>query len=125
MATYKFMFLVPNKMYIADCVRSTLGVAVENHYGFAGILKQKLPPVTEYVKENLEWVQDMEGNVFCAVDTMDEEAKKYNVDAVGLTPITLKELGEKILEADYVIAYGLPYQTRELPGMCADSKTVA
>ncbi len=125
MASYKFMLMIPNKMYISDAMRSALGVAVENHYGFAAILYQKLPPVTEYVKENLEWTKDMEGDVFCVVDTIDEEAKKYNVDEVGLTPITMEELSKKALEADYVIAYGLPYQTRgELPSMCADSKTV-
>jgi len=123
MASYKFMFLIPNKMYISDALRSTLGVAVENHYGFGAVLYQKLPPVTEYMKENLEWTKDMEGDVFCVVDTMDEEAKKYNVDEVGLTPITLEELGKQILEADYVVAYGLPYQC-ELPSMCADSRTV-
>jgi len=124
MASYKFMFLISNKMYISDAMRSTLGVAVENHYGFGAVLYQKLPPVTEYMKENLEWTKDMEGDVFCVVDTMDEEAKKYNVDEVGLTPITLEELGKQILEADYVVAYGLPYQSRELPSMCADSRTV-
>jgi len=123
MASYKFMFLIPNKIYISDALRSTLGVAVENHYGFAAILYQKLPPVTEYVKENLEWTKDMEGEVFSVVDTMDEEARKYNVDEVGLTPITLEDLGKRILEADYVVAYGLPYQLHELPSMCADSKT--
>jgi hypothetical protein len=124
MATYKFMFLIPDKMYICDAIRSTLGVAVENHYGFAAILYQKIPPITEYMKENLEWIHDMEGDVFCVVDTMDEEARKYNVDEIGLTPITMEELSKKALEADYVVAYGLPYQLRELPGMCADSKTV-
>lgn len=124
MAVYKFMFLIPNKMYIPDGLRSTLGVAVENHYGFAAILNQKIPPVTEYVKENLEWIRDMEGDVFCVVDTMDEEARKYNVDEAGLTPITLEELSKKTLECDYILAYGLPYQLRELPSMCADSRTV-
>ena len=125
MASYKFMFLIPNKIYIADATRSTLGVAVENHYGFAAVLYQKIPPITEYMKENLEWIRDLEGDVFCVVDTMDEEAKKYNVDEVGLTPITMEELSKKALEADFVISYGLPYQLRELPSMCADSKTVA
>jgi hypothetical protein len=124
MVVYKFMFLIPNKIYIPDAMRSTLGVAVENHYGFAAILHQKLPPVTEYMTENLEWSRDLEGDAFCVVDTVDEEAKKYNVDEVGLTPITLEELSKKALEADYIIAYGLPYQLRELPSMCADSRTV-
>jgi hypothetical protein len=124
MASYKFMFMIPNKIYISDGMRSTLGVAVENHYGFAAILYQKVPPITEYMQENLEWIRDLEGDVFCVVDTMDEEARKYNVDEIGLTPITMEELSKKALEADFVIAYGLPYQLRELPSMCADSKTV-
>ncbi|MBA2849383.1 hypothetical protein G4V39_09315 [Thermosulfuriphilus ammonigenes] len=116
----KLYFLIPNRVYITDAIRSTLGQAIENHYSHACVLYNKMPKVSEYVKENIEWIRDMEGDVFAVVDTMDEEAKKYNVDEVGLTPITLEELAQRLKEADLIIPYGLPRSLHAPPPACAD-----
>ncbi len=116
----KVFFLIANRIYISDGIRSTLGLSVENHYSHACIFYNKMPKVTEYVQENIDWIRDMEGDVFAVVDTMDDEAKKYNVDEVGLTPITLEELAQKLREADVIIGYGLPKQKHAPPPACAD-----
>jgi len=79
-----------------------------------------MPRVSEYVRENIDWIRDMEGDVFAVVDTMDEEARKYNVEEVGLTAITLEELAQKLKEADVIIGYGLPKQKHGPPPACAD-----
>ncbi|OAG27263.1 hypothetical protein [Thermodesulfatator autotrophicus] len=116
----KIYFLIANRIYITDAIRSTLGQAIENHYSHACIFYQKMPKLTDYVKENMEWIRDMEGDVFYVVDTIeDEEAKKYN-EEVGLTPITLEELAQKLKEADVIIPYGLPRQKHDPPPACAD-----
>jgi len=116
----KIYFLIANRQYITDAIRSTLGQSVENHYSHACVFYHKMPRVTEYVKENIDWIRDMEGDVFAVVDTMDEEAKKYNVEEIGLTPITLEELAQKLREADVIIGYGMPKQKHGPPPACAD-----
>ena len=117
----KVFFLVANRIYIGDCIRSTLGLSVENHYSHTCVFYNKMPRLTEYVQENIDWIRDMEGDVYCVVDTIeDEEAKKYNLEEAGLTAITLDELAQKLKEADVIIGYGLPRQKHAPPPACAD-----
>ena len=82
-----------------DALRSTLGLSVANHYSFAAVIDQELGKFDDYNPENLEWIRDMEGDVFTNVQA--------NVDNNGLTSITLEELGKKLLEMDVVVPYGV------------------
>ena len=82
-----------------DAMRSTLGLSVANHYSFAAVLDHELGKFDDYNAENLEWIRDMEGDVFTNVQA--------NVDKNGLTAITLEELGKKLLEMDVVVPYGV------------------
>ena len=82
-----------------DAMRSTLGLSVANHYSFAAGLDHELKPFDDYNAENLEWIRDMEGDVYTNVQA--------NADKNGLTFITLEELGKKLLEMDVVIPYGV------------------
>jgi hypothetical protein len=82
-----------------DAMRSTLGLSVANHYSFAAVLDHELEKFDDYNAENLEWIRDMEGDVYTNVQA--------NVDKNGLTAITLEELGKKLLEMDVVVPYGV------------------
>jgi hypothetical protein len=82
-----------------DAMRSTLGLSVANHYSFAAVLDHELKPFDDYNAENLEWIRDMEGDVYTNVQA--------NADQNGLTFITLEELGKKLQEMDLVIPYGV------------------
>ncbi len=107
----KAHFLVANRFYGADAVRSTLGLAVENHFGYITFVNGEFPKFTDYVKENIDWIRDMEGDAFVVGDAP---------EGVELNSISLEELGEKLREADYIVCYGLPKQsTNETPGGCA------
>ncbi len=112
MESKKCYFLLPNRMYSGDAVRSALGLAVENHYAYPVFMYNEYPRFSDYVKENIEWIMDMEGEAF----TVDGEA----VEGVQMTKITLEELGEKLREADLIIPYGLPKQTKTPPPACSE-----
>lgn len=112
MESKKIYFLIPNRMYAGDAVRSALGQAVENHFAFAVLMYGEYPRFSDYVKENIDWIRDMEGDVL----NMGGEAP----EGVELTPITLEELGERLREADVIIPYGLPKQTKTPPPACAE-----
>jgi hypothetical protein len=83
-----------------DGLRSTLGLAVANHYGYAVVLNTELAPLNDYHSENVEWIRDMEGDVFSTVAA--------NVENNGFTAITLEELGQKLREVDIVVPFGVP-----------------
>ncbi len=80
-----------------DGIRSTLGLSVANHYSYAAILDRALEPFDEYNTENLEWIRDMEGEVYSNVQA--------NVETNGMAAITLEELGQKILGMDVIVPY--------------------
>ena len=82
-----------------DALRSTLGLSVANHYSYAVVLDHELEKFDDYNAENFEWIRDMEGDVYTNVQA--------NVDKNGLTPITLEELGQKLLEMDFIVPYGV------------------
>jgi len=116
----KIYFLVANRFYIAESIRSVLALSINNHHSHCCVFYNTMPHVTKYTKENIDWIRDMEGEVFCVVDTIeDEEVKKYNLEVLGLKPITLEELAQKLKEADVVFCYGLPKQKCIIPPACA------
>ena len=93
-----FMFRDTNdEKNIFDGIRSTLRQSVANNYAFAAVLDKELEPLNEYNAENVDWVRDMEGDVYSTVQA--------NVDTNGLTPITLEELGQKLKEMDVIVPY--------------------
>lgn len=95
----KVCFMFVNSEYTLDGVRSALGLAVENMYAYAVVMNNELPPLDDYHKENIEWVRDMEGDVYSTVQA--------NVDNHGLTAITLEEIGKKLREMDVIVPYGI------------------
>ena len=95
----KVCLLIRDKDYVLDGLRSTLGLSVENHYSYAVVIKTTLDKFDEYNQENLDWIRDMEGEVFSTVPA--------NVDNNNLVGLTLEELGQKLREMDIIIPYGV------------------
>ena len=95
----KVCILLRDKDYVLDGLRSTLGLSVENHYSYAVVIKTTLDKFDEYNQENLDWIRDMEGEVFSTVPA--------NVDNNNLVGLTLEELGQKLREMDIIIPYGV------------------
>ena len=81
-----------------DALRSTLGLAVANHYGYSVVLNHELSPLDDYNTENIEWIRDMEGEVF--------SNNPVNVEKSGFTAITIEELGQKLREMDCIVPFG-------------------
>ena len=103
----KVCFLLCNSMYTLDGLRSTLGLSVENQYAYAVIMYNELPELSEYHKENIEWIRDMEGEVYSTEDA--------NVEKHGLEKMTLDEIGQKLRDMDIIIPYGVmrPLETND------------
>jgi hypothetical protein len=95
----KVCFLLRDKDYILDGLRSTLGLSVENNYSYAVIMKTEMDKFDEYNAENLDWIRDMEGEVFSTIPA--------NVDKNDLVAISLEELGQKLREMDIIVPYGV------------------
>ena len=95
----KVGFLLVNKEYTLDGIRSVLGLAVENMYSYAYIMNNELPELSDYHKENIDWVRDMEGEVYTTVDA--------NVEQHGLTKISLEEIGQQLRDLDIIVPYGI------------------
>ncbi len=119
MESLKVYILVANRMY-NDGVRSALGLAVENHYGYPVILNGEFPSFSEYMKENIAWIMDMEGQVYSCGAPVPEETYDAELEENLMKEIDLKELGEAMREADYIIPYGIPKQSYEPPPACAE-----
>ncbi len=111
MESKKAYFLTVNRVYAFDSVRSALGLAVENHYGNVVFLDSEYPGFSDYITENIDWIRDMEGEVY----TTDSESP----EGVELKTITLEELGELMREADFIIPFGLPKQSVAAPPNCS------
>lgn len=95
----KVCFLPRHEDYVLDCMRSTLGMAVENMYSYCAVVDVEIPEMDDYNKENLDWVRDMEGEVYSNVDN--------NVSVNGMVKISIEELGQKLKEIDVVVPYGI------------------
>lgn len=94
----KVCIMTRNNGFVLDAMRSTLGLSVENMYSYNAVLGIEVPEMDEYNKENLEWIRDMEGEVYTDVDA--------NVSTNEMTKITLEELGQKLKEMDVIVPYG-------------------
>ena len=96
-----FFLLVKGEeeMDTQDALRSTIGQSVANNYSFAALLDYEAPKFDEYNAENVDWIKDMEGDVYTNVQA--------NADTNGLTLVTLEELGQKLREMDVIVPYGV------------------
>lgn len=101
----KVCFMYPSSEYVLDGIRSALGLAVENMYAYGVVINNELPEISEYHKENIDWMRDMEGEVF--------SIPEGNVEKHGLAKITLEELGQKLREMDVIIPYGIMRSTKD------------
>ena len=95
----KVCFVSRHNDYVHDAMRSALGLAVENMYAYYTVLNVEVPLFDDYNRENLEWVRDMEGEVYSNVDA--------NVETNALAKITIEELGQKMREMDVIVPYGI------------------
>lgn len=95
----KVCFMYPSNEYSLDGMRSALGLAVENMYAYGVVMNTELENVTEYHSENIDWIRDMEGEIYSIPDV--------NVEKYGLVKMTLEELGQKLREMDVIVPYGI------------------
>jgi hypothetical protein len=103
----KVSFMLVNSMYTLDGIRSALGLSVENMYTYTNILYNEVPAMSEYHTENIDWIRDMEGEVYSTVPA--------NCEKFGLAPITIEELGKQLRDMDVIIPYGImrPVETND------------
>ena len=95
----KAFFIIRNKDYAIDGMRSALGLAVENMYSYAHLLETDIGKLDEENVERLEMLRDMEGDVFSNIQS--------NCDANDMDAMSIEELGEKLREMSVVIPYGI------------------
>jgi hypothetical protein len=95
----KVFFMSRNADYVLDSMRSTLGLAVENMYSFNAVVNVEIPELDDYNKENLEWIRDMEGEVYSNVDA--------NVEKNDMAKISIDELGQKLRDMEVIVPYGI------------------
>ncbi|MDA8418129.1 MAG: hypothetical protein M0Z90_03765 [Desulfobacteraceae bacterium] len=95
----KVCFISRHPDYVHDAMRSALGLAVENMYAYCTVLDATVPAFNDYHRENLEWIRDMEGEVYSNIDA--------NVETNELVKISIEELGQKLREMDIIVPYGI------------------
>lgn len=94
-----FLLRSSDEKDILDGLRSTLGLAVANHFANAVVMDTELSPFDDYNKENVEWIRDMEGQVYSTVQA--------NVDKNELTAISLEEVGQMLRDMEFIVPYGV------------------
>lgn len=95
----KAFFIIRNKDYALDGMRSGLGLAVENMYSFTHLLDVEIDKLDENNLDRLEMLRDMEGEVYSNVPA--------NVENNGFEAMSVEELGEKLREMDVIVPYGI------------------
>jgi len=95
----KTLFIIRNKDYVLDGMRSGLGLAVENMYSYAHLLDTEIDKLDENNLDRLEMLRDMEGEVYSNVQA--------NVDNNGFEAMSVEELGEKMRDMDIIVPYGV------------------
>ena len=94
----KACFMIRNKDFALDGMRSGLGLAVENMYSYAALVDVEIDQLDEENIDRLEMLRDMEGDVFSNVQA--------NCDKNGFEAMSIAELGEKLRDMDVIVPYG-------------------
>lgn len=95
----KSCFIIRNKDYALDGMRSALGLAVENMYAYTHLLNVEIDKLDDNNLDRLEMLRDMEGEVYSNVQA--------NVENNGFEAMSVEELGEKLREMDVIVTYGI------------------
>lgn len=95
----KAIFIIRNKDYALDGMRSGLGLAVENMYAYAHLLDVEIDKLDNNNLDRLEMLRDMEGEIYSNVQA--------NVENNGFEAMSVEELGEKLRDMDIIVPYGI------------------
>jgi hypothetical protein len=92
----KIAFLVKDQTEDWEGLRSTLGLAVGNNTMYLFVLDHEVE-MTDPYRENLDWILDMEGELYSNVQA--------NVEKHGFKPIAYGQLGQMLKEMDIIIPF--------------------
>ena len=95
----KTCFMIRNKDYALDGMRSGLGLAVENMYSYGVLLDVEIDKLDEENIDRIDMLRDMEGEIYSNVQA--------NCDKNGFEAISIEELGEKLRDMDVIVPYGI------------------
>lgn len=95
----KACFMIRNKDYALDGMRSALGLAVENMYSYGVLVDVEIDKLDQENVDRIEMLRDMEGEVFSNVQA--------NCDKNGFEAMSIEELGEKLRDMDVIVPYGI------------------
>ena len=95
----KACFMIRNKDYALDGMRSGLGLAVENMYSYGVLLDVEIDKLDEENIDRIDMLRDMEGEIYSNVQA--------NCDKNGFEAISIEELGEKLRDMDVIVPYGI------------------
>jgi hypothetical protein len=95
----KACFMIRNKDYAIDGMRSALGLAVENMYSYGVLVDVEIDKLDQENVDRIDMLRDMEGEVFSNVQA--------NCDKSGFEALSIEELGEKLRDMDVIVPYGI------------------
>lgn len=95
----KACFMIRNKDYAIDGMRSALGLAVENMYSYGVLVDVEIDKLDQENVDRIDMLRDMEGEVFSNVQA--------NCDKNDFEALSIEELGEKLRDMDVIVPYGI------------------